>query len=103
MIVITGRIKVQSIEELHRVKDGLIRRAQRSRADNGNIEYMFSQNLEDPTEIILTEKWVDETSLQDHLNIPDEEFTQIISSAHITKALVTSNEVKAERILLERR
>ncbi|WP_299402099.1 antibiotic biosynthesis monooxygenase family protein [Acaryochloris sp. IP29b_bin.148] len=102
MIIITGKIKVQSSEELSRVKDALIRRARKSRTDNGNIEYIFSQNLEDPTELILTEKWTDETSLQEHLDIPDEEFSQLISSALIERMVVTSSEMTAERTLLER-
>ncbi len=49
MLIITGTIKIESEEELARVKDALTRRAQRSRADEGNIDYVFSQNLEDPT------------------------------------------------------
>lgn len=102
MIIITGKIKVQSSEALARVKDALIRRAQKSRTDKGNIEYIFSQNLEDPTEIILTEKWTDITSLQEHLQIPDEEFSTIIGSALIEQAVVLSHEVTAERTLLER-
>lgn len=102
MIIITGKIKVQSSEEVEKVKDALRRRAQQSRTDHGNIEYVFSQNLEDPTEIILTEKWTDVTSLQEHLKVPDEEFSKIIGSALIERALVTSNEVTAERTLLER-
>lgn len=102
MIIITGKIKVQSSEELARVKEALIRRAQKSRTDKGNIEYIFSQNLEDPTEIILTEKWTDLASLQEHLQIPDEEFSKIIGSALIERAVVLSHEATAERTLLER-
>jgi quinol monooxygenase YgiN len=56
MIVITGIIKLESENELARVKEALIRRAIRSRADAGNIDYVFAQSLEDPTEIRLTEK-----------------------------------------------
>ncbi|WP_299491090.1 antibiotic biosynthesis monooxygenase [Acaryochloris sp. IP29b_bin.137] len=102
MIIITGKIKVQSSEELVRVKDALIRRAQKSRSDPGNVEYIFSQNIEDPSELILTEKWADVASLQEHLKIPDEEFSKIIGSALIERAVVTSHEVSAERTLLER-
>lgn len=102
MIIITGKIKVQSFEEITRVKEALIRRAQKSRTDKGNIEYIFSQNLEDPTEIILTEKWTDLASLQEHLQIPDEEFSKIIGSVLIERAVVLSHEATAERTLLER-
>ena len=102
MIIITGTIKVQSIEELNRVKAILIHRAKQSRADQGNIAYVFAQNIEDPTELMLTEKWVDETSLQAHLNKTDEEFTKIMGSALIDRAVVTAHEVTTERTLLKR-
>ncbi|MFT4561543.1 MAG: quinol monooxygenase YgiN [Gammaproteobacteria bacterium] len=102
MIVITGTIKLESVDELERVKAALIRRAVRSRADAGNIDYVFSQSLEDPTEIRLTEKWEDETTLNAHLKIPDEEFGVIITTAKIERAIVVSSEVTAEKELLNR-
>lgn len=102
MIIITGVIKVESEDELNRVKSALVRRAERSRADRGNLQYVFSQNIEDPTEVILTEKWEDEASLQAHLAVPDEEFSKVISSALIQSAVVVSGEVASERVLLER-
>jgi quinol monooxygenase YgiN len=102
MIVITGTIKLESVDELERVKEALIRRAVRSRADAGNIGYVFSQSLEDPTEIRLTEKWEDETTLNAHLKIPDDEFGTIITTAKIERAIVVSSEVTAEKELLNR-
>ncbi len=102
MIIITGVIKVESEGELNRVKSALARRAERSRADKGNLQYVFSQNIEEPTEVILTEKWEDEVSLQAHLAVPDEEFSKIITSGLIQSAVVVSGEVASERVLLER-
>ncbi|MFT4583829.1 MAG: quinol monooxygenase YgiN [Gammaproteobacteria bacterium] len=102
MIVITGIIKLESENELARVKEALIRRAIRSRADAGNIDYVFAQSLEDPTEIRLTEKWEDEATLNAHLKIPDEEFGVIITTAKIERAVVVSSEVSSERELLNR-
>jgi quinol monooxygenase YgiN len=102
MIVVTGIIKLESVEDLASVKDALIRRAVRSRADAGNIDYVFAQSLEDPTEIRLTEKWQDATTLNAHLKIPDEEFAAIITTAKIERAIVVSNEVTAEKELLNR-
>mgnify|MGYP001191211439 CR=1 FL=1 len=91
MLIITGTIK-----------DALMRRAQRSRADEGNMDYVFSQNLEDPTEIRLTEKWESEATLTAHLQISDDEFAEVVGSAKIESAVVTSNEVTKERELLNR-
>ena len=102
MLIITGTIKVESEQELARVKDALIRRAERSRTDEGNIDYVFAQNLEDPTEIRLTEKWQSEATLNAHLQIPDEEFSAIIGSAKILRAVVSASEVTSERELLNR-
>ena len=102
MLIITGTIRVESEEELTRVKDALIRRAKKSRKDAGNIDYVFAQNLEDPTEIRLTEKWVSEASLNAHLQIVDEEFSAVISSAKIKSAVVISYDASGERELLNR-
>ncbi|MFT7129148.1 MAG: quinol monooxygenase YgiN, partial [Gammaproteobacteria bacterium] len=70
MLIITGIIKASSETELNRVKNALINRAVRSRQDEGNIDYAFSVNIEDPTEIRLTEKWESEALLNAHLAIP---------------------------------
>jgi len=102
MLIITGTIKVESEQELARVKDALIRRAKRSRQDEGNIDYVFAQNLEDPTEVRLTEKWDSEASLNAHLAIVDEEFNAVLGSAKIKSAVVISNEATNERELLNR-
>ena len=45
MIIITGTIRFESVDELERVKTALVRRAARSRTDVGNIDYVFTQNL----------------------------------------------------------
>lgn len=102
MLIITGTIKVESEEELARIRPALVRRAIKSRSDEGNIEYVFTQNLEDLTEIHLIEKWEDEAALNAHLEVPDEEFGNVIASAKIEKAIVTCNEASNERVLLER-
>ncbi len=102
MIIITGTIKLETEDELNRVKPALNRRAERSRADKGNLQYVFSQNIEEPTEVILIEKWENEVSLHAHLQVPDEEFSEILNTALIQRAVVVSSEVVSERVLLER-
>ena len=102
MIIITGTIKVESEAELLRVKDTLVRRAVKSRADAGNIDYVFTQNLEDPSEIRLVEKWESDAALNAHLEIPDEEFNAVIGSAKLTGAVVTAVEAGEERVLMQR-
>lgn len=102
MVIISGTIKVESEEELARVKAALIGRAARSRRDAGNIDYVFSQSLEDPTEIRLIEKWESEDLLNAHLQVPDEEFNTLIATARIEKAVVNASDVTNDRILMER-
>jgi len=102
MILVTGSIKLESEEELENVRQALIGRAQRSRKDAGCIAYVFSQSLEDSTEIILTEKWESAELLQAHLEIPDEEFGALLSTAKITAATIVSNEADEERVLMQR-
>ena len=102
MLVITGTIKLKSIEEFERVKTLLAGRTEKSRVDVGNIDYVFSQSIEDPTEIRLIEKWESEDALNAHLQIPDDEFSAVIGSAKLQSAAVVSYEVTSERTLLER-
>lgn len=102
MVIISGSIKLTSESELLSVKDALIRRAVRSRADAGNIDYVFTQSLEDPTEIRLIEKWQDEDSLNAHLKIPDEEFNAVLANAKIVSASVLSSTVSSEKELMKR-
>ena len=102
MIIVTGTIKLESLNEVEQVKQALINRAQRSRKDAGCIEYGFSQNLEDPTEVHLTEKWESAELLQAHLEIVDEEFNALMGTAKISHAIVVSNESDEERVLMQR-
>ena len=102
MLIITGTIKLESADEVDRVAAALMRRAERSRADEGNIDYVFTRNLEDPTEIRLIEKWTSETSLNAHLQLPDEEFNAILATAKIERAVVVASDINSERELLNR-
>ena len=102
MLIVTGTIKVESAEEMERVRDALAARAERSRKDAGNIDYVFTLNIEDPTEIRLIEKWESVEALHAHLQIPDDEFSAVLGTARIDTAIVVSNEVTGERVLMER-
>lgn len=102
MILVTGNIKFESEEELENVSQALVGRAQRSRKDAGCIAYTFSRNLEDSTEIVLTEKWESAELLQAHLEIPDKEFGVLLSTAKIATATIVSSEAGEEKILMQR-
>lgn len=102
MILITGTIQVESSEELERVKDALVRRAEQSRSDAGNIDYVFAASLENALELRLFEAWEDQASLDAHLEVPDEEFSAVIANAKLTSAVVTLNEVSETREMLRR-
>ena len=104
MIIVTGTVKFESLDEVEQVTKVLIGRAQRSREDAGCINYNFSkdlEDLEDPMEICLTEKWQSAELLQAHLEIVDEEFNTLLATAKITRAIVVSNEANEDRVLLE--
>jgi len=102
MIIVTGTIEVDNAVELERVKSALIRRASKSRVDEGNIEYVFSISLENPLQIRLVEKWQSEALLDAHLMVPDEEFNDVIATAKITHASVDMHEVSVSKELLRR-
>lgn len=102
MIIINGTIKVESMDEVERVRAALVARAEKSRADDGNIDYVFCQNLEDPTEIRLIELWESEAQLEAHLAVPDEAFSAAIGSARIERAMVKAHDADTGRVLMER-
>ncbi|MBL4728873.1 MAG: antibiotic biosynthesis monooxygenase [Gammaproteobacteria bacterium] len=102
MIIVTGTINFESPDEVEQVTQALVRRAQRSRKDAGCIDYSLSKSLEDPTKIHLTEKWESPELLQAHLEIIDEEFSTLLGTAKITRAIIVSNEAGEDRILMER-
>ena len=67
MIIVTGTVNFESLDEVGQVKQALIKRAQ---------------------------------LLQAHLEIVDEEFTTLLGTAKVTRAIVVSNEAGADRILM---
>lgn len=102
MLTVTGTIKIESKEEVDRITSALQRRAERSRHDEGCLDYVFSVSLEDPTEIRVFEKWESEEALNAHLQIPDEEFNEFLQTAKITSAIVLVSEISSEREMLRR-
>lgn len=100
MIIVSGSIKFASVEELENAKQALKDRAARSREDAGCTDYVFSQNLEDPAQILLSEKWESDELLKAHLVIPDEEFGALMATAKIASAIVVSSESGEEQILV---
>lgn len=102
MVIILGTITLETADDFERIEGELVRRAARSRADPGNIDYAFSRSIEDPAVIRLTEIWEDEGSLNAHLQIPDEAFAAVLANTRIASARVTSHEVSGGRVLMER-
>lgn len=93
---------MESDAELERVLAALVVRAQKSRADAGNLEYVFSRCLENTNDIRLTEVWESESHLMSHLQIPDPEFDQVLATAKITSAIVKAYDGTNERVLITR-
>lgn len=102
MILITGTIKLASAAELDEVRPALIRRAERSRNDDGCIDYQFSVSLDNPQEVRLIEIWQSEEQLQAHLAVPDPEFSAVIGRGKIDSAVVDAHEVSDSREMLRR-
>jgi len=102
MLVITGVIKLGAEADFSTIAKILANRAQRSRSDNGCIDYAFSVSVENPREIRLIEKWENEELLNLHLQIPDPEFNTALATADISQAKVVAYEAGTERTLLDR-
>lgn len=102
MLIVTGTIQAESAAEIERVKDALIRHAQRSREHAGCLDYAFTISLDDPAEVRVIAKWESEQTLQAHLEIPDEEFDRLIDNARVKRATVVAGEVGEEHELLTR-
>ena len=102
MIIVSGVIKVKTEAEIQRVKAALIRRAEKSRSDEGCLDYVFSVSVDDDKEIRLYEVWESEELLNAHLMVPDEEFNQMLATAEIESAKVDMHEVSLSRELMRR-
>lgn len=102
MVIVLGTITLESDSEAQRVRSALIARACKSRCDDGNLEYAFSQSLEDPREFRLTEVWASEAQLQRHLEIPDPEFAELMTTASVATAKVKAYDGANERLLMAR-
>ena len=102
MVIILGTIKMDSEHEAQRIHSGLVARARKSRADSGNLGYVFSFNAEDPTEVCLTEVWETDELLKAHLAIPDPEFSALLATAKIERAKVVAYDGTNERVLMSR-
>lgn len=101
MVIVLGTIKLESASGFEQTKYALVRRAARSKAHKGNIEYEFSCSIEDPTEVRLTEIWEDEEALKAHLEAPDEEFSAIVANTQLAAAVV-SYDASNKRVLMKR-
>jgi quinol monooxygenase YgiN len=102
MVIVLGKITLQTADEAERVLSALIARAKKSRADAGNLEYSFSRSLEDSKEVLLTEVWESEDLLMAHLQIPDPDFNSVLATAKIEKAIVKAYDGANERVLMAR-
>ena len=102
MVIVLGKITLQTADEAERVQSALIARAKKSRADAGNLEYSFSRSIEDPQEVLLTEVWESEALLMAHLQIPDPDFNSVLATAKIEKATVKAYDGANERVLMAR-
>ena len=102
MIVVNGTIELENVDELERLIPALVRRAERSRDDEGNIDYVFARNIENPNEIRLIEKWESQAHLNSHLERPDEEFSKMLETARIRHAVVKAVDVETDKTLMSR-
>ena len=102
MLLITGTIRLSSVEALQRATAGLAARAARSRQDAGCLDYQFSVAVDDPSEIRLVERWASQEDLDAHLAVPDPEFSALLAEAEITSAVVELHEVAGSREMMRR-
>ena len=102
MLVIVGTIVFESADDISEVRDALVRRAQRSRNDEGCLDYQFSVALDAPNEIRLIEVWESEQTLQAHLDVPDPEFNELVARGSFSSAVVEAHSVSATREMLRR-
>jgi quinol monooxygenase YgiN len=80
-IVVHGVVRVQS-DMLEAVLAAAALISKSSRTEPGCNRYQFSQDVADPTVLVLMEEWVSEEALQTHLASPGfAEFAEIFGRA----------------------
>ncbi|MEO0464701.1 MAG: putative quinol monooxygenase [Pseudomonadota bacterium] len=69
MLIVLGSAKLGdgALEQGHAALDAMITA---SRAEEGCIEYAYSQDILDPTILHIVEKWVDQAALAVHFETP---------------------------------
>lgn len=66
MIQINGTITMKE-GAIEAARDALVEMMEKSRAEDGCLDYCFAQDLSDPNRLILFERWRDEQALQAHM------------------------------------
>jgi quinol monooxygenase YgiN len=99
VIVVVGKIEVESPEDITRIEEALKARMTRTRAEPGNLDYSFSVEIGTPTVMYVNEKWVNQAALNAHLDIIDDEFSAAISTAHAINVSLHAYAVSSEQNL----
>ncbi len=69
MVIVVGTAKLGE-GALDAGKEALTAMIEASRAEDGCIEYAYSQDILDPTVLRITEKWVNDAALAFHFQTP---------------------------------
>jgi quinol monooxygenase YgiN len=80
-ILVHGRARIRS-DKLEAVRTAAIHMSKASQTEPGCRRYQFSQDLADPTVLVLTEEWTSEEALRTHLASPAfAEFAELFGQA----------------------
>ena len=89
MIVVNAIIE-STEESIAGMKEAIAVMEEKSRAESGCIDYTFSVELNRPSVLRITEKWVDQAALQAHFDEPHMADFQAAMAAHPPKSVTAS-------------
>lgn len=104
MIIVEGWVRLESADEIERLRSAAIETARATKADEpGCLEYAYAIDLGDKSLLRIIERWTDEAALSAHLETQHvAAFRQTIANAKIASASVKIYSGESVRTLMER-
>ena len=100
MIIVVGTIQIDP-NKVADATSAAVKMMEATHAEDGNIEYSFSEVLGSPGLIQIVEKWADQAALDAHFTMPHmAEFGAAMADFGITETSVLAYDAANERKLM---
>lgn len=104
MIIVEGWVRLESAEEVARLREAALEMMRATRTtETGCLEYAYAIDLADPSLLRVVERWADAGALDAHFQTPHmAAFGQAIAGARILEMSVKAYAAEELRTLMRR-